>query len=101
LLVAVGGVVLGKSFGATMDVVKRFAQNSDSPNSGYPEAAFAGALGVRLGGGKCVYFGDTVDMPPIGDGKSVLTPKDLFSAVSLSKITTFFALIIAVVIALL
>ncbi len=36
-----------------------------SPNAGYPEAAFAGALGVRLGG-PSVYHGTKVEKPFIG-----------------------------------
>ncbi|MCL2789849.1 MAG: adenosylcobinamide-phosphate synthase CbiB [Desulfobulbus sp.] len=38
-----------------------------SPNAGYPEAAFAGALGVRLNGPN-TYHGVLVDKPYIGDG---------------------------------
>ncbi len=38
-----------------------------SPNSGYPEAAFAGALGVTLGG-PSTYMGVLVDKPYLGDG---------------------------------
>lgn len=38
-----------------------------SPNAGYSEAAFAGALGVRLGGPN-VYHGRLVDKPYIGAG---------------------------------
>jgi adenosylcobinamide-phosphate synthase len=37
-----------------------------SPNAGYPEAAFAGAFGVRLGG-PSVYFGREVRKPYLGD----------------------------------
>lgn len=37
-----------------------------SPNAGYPEAAFAGAFGVRLGG-PSVYFGREVGKPYLGD----------------------------------
>ncbi|MFH1156151.1 MAG: adenosylcobinamide-phosphate synthase CbiB [Pseudomonadota bacterium] len=38
-----------------------------SPNSGYPEATFAGALAVRLGGAN-VYHGILVEKPFIGEG---------------------------------
>lgn len=37
-----------------------------SPNSGHPEAAVAGALGIRLGG-RSMYFGRPVCKPLIGD----------------------------------
>ncbi len=36
-----------------------------SPNAGYPEAAFAGALGVRMGGPN-MYHGELVEKPFIG-----------------------------------
>ena len=36
-----------------------------SPNAGFPEAAFAGALGIRLGGPN-IYHGKQVDKPYIG-----------------------------------
>ncbi|WP_343222097.1 adenosylcobinamide-phosphate synthase CbiB [Novosphingobium profundi] len=39
-----------------------------SPNAGWPEAAMAGALGVRLAG-PVVYDGVLVDKPWIGDGR--------------------------------
>ncbi len=44
--------------------------NHLSPNAGYPEAALAGALGIRLGG-PSIYFGKTIDKPYLGDD---LTP---------------------------
>jgi adenosylcobinamide-phosphate synthase len=40
--------------------------NHLSPNAGYPEAALAGGLGIRLGG-PSVYFGEEVDKPYLGD----------------------------------
>ncbi len=40
-------------------------RNHNSPNAGFPEAAFAGALGVRFGGPN-IYHGKLVDKPYIG-----------------------------------
>jgi adenosylcobinamide-phosphate synthase len=40
-------------------------RNHTSPNAGFPEAAFAGALGVRFGGPN-IYHGRLVDKPYIG-----------------------------------
>jgi adenosylcobinamide-phosphate synthase len=37
-----------------------------SPNAGYPEAALAGAFGIRLGG-PSVYFGKEICKPYMGD----------------------------------
>ncbi len=47
-------------------VLKRDRLSHASPNGGHPEAAFAGALGIQLGG-KSNYFGKEVEKPVIGD----------------------------------
>ncbi len=47
-------------------ILRRDAGNAASPNAGWPEAAMAGALAVRLGG-PSTYFGRVVDKPFIGD----------------------------------
>jgi len=52
---------------ATWRVVRRDGAGHPSPNAGRAEAAFAGALGVRLGG-PLSYAGVTETRPPIGDG---------------------------------
>ena len=44
--------------------------NHLSPNAGYPEAALAGAFGIRLGG-PSIYFGKEIHKPHLGDD---LTP---------------------------
>ncbi|SHK65954.1 adenosylcobinamide-phosphate synthase [Desulfatibacillum alkenivorans DSM 16219] len=41
-------------------------KNHKSPNAGYPEAAFAGALEIRLNG-PAVYHGELVDKPFLGE----------------------------------
>jgi len=47
-------------------IMARDGRNHSSPNSGIPEAAAAGALGVMLGGTNR-YFGKPVEKPTIGD----------------------------------
>jgi adenosylcobinamide-phosphate synthase len=47
-------------------IMRRDGRNHTSPNSGIPEAAVAGALGVRLGGAS-FYSGTRVEKPTIGD----------------------------------
>lgn len=53
-------------------IVRRDSRNHSSPNSGFPEAAAAGALLVRLGGANR-YFGRVVEKPTIGDQEKPLT----------------------------
>jgi adenosylcobinamide-phosphate synthase len=60
----------GKSGAGALRVWRRDHGNHDSPNAGHPEAAMAGALGVRLGGTN-YYDGVAVTKPLIGAGNPV------------------------------
>ena len=51
----------------SLAIMRRDGGNHTSPNSGVPEAAMAGALGVRLGG-PSTYGGRLVEKAYIGDG---------------------------------
>ena len=51
---------------------RREGTHHASPNAGYPEAAFAGALGVRLNGPN-FYHGVLVEKPYIGEGLESVT----------------------------
>ncbi len=64
LTAAVAPVVGGKP-SAVWRAVTRDARHHRSPNAGYPEAAFAGALGVQLGG-PVTRRGVPELMPPMG-----------------------------------
>ncbi len=56
----------GGSLRAAWRILRRDCRNHASPNSGWPEAAAAGALGLQLGGAAS-YFGKIVSKPLIGD----------------------------------
>ena len=56
-----------------------------SPNSGYPEAALAGALNCRFGGPH-YYFGELFDKPYIGENERELTTRDMRTAVRINRI---------------
>jgi adenosylcobinamide-phosphate synthase len=47
-----------------------------SPNAGWPEAAMAGALGLRFGGPRA-YDDGRVDLPWMGDGREHMTRADI------------------------
>jgi adenosylcobinamide-phosphate synthase len=72
------------------------APNHPSPNSGVAEAAFAGALGLRLGGRN--YYGERVEnRPTLGKGRPA-EPSDIADAIRLSKdIATALAALLALV----
>ncbi len=63
----VAGALIALAAGRGWRVMLRDAPRHASPNAGWPEAAMAGALGVRLGG-PAVYDGAAVERPPFGDG---------------------------------
>lgn len=67
---------------AAWSTALRDAKKHASPNAGWPEAAFAGALGVALGGPRS-YEGEMHDLPRFGDGRSDLTASDILSALVL------------------
>jgi adenosylcobinamide-phosphate synthase len=50
LVIAIAAARTGQSAAGSVRVWRRDHANHDSPNAGHPEAAMAGALGVRLGG---------------------------------------------------
>ncbi|HYW80705.1 MAG TPA: adenosylcobinamide-phosphate synthase CbiB [Thermoguttaceae bacterium] len=66
--VALAALLLHERPGGALRIARRDRRRHTSPNAGYPEAAFAGALGVQLGG-PSFYFGQDrpVQKPLIGD----------------------------------
>jgi adenosylcobinamide-phosphate synthase len=71
----VAGGLIVVAGGRGWRVMRRDARLHASPNAGWPEAALAGALGVRLGG-EARYDGVATVRPVFGDGPSP-TPSDL------------------------
>lgn len=69
------GALIALVAGRGWRVMLRDAAKHASPNSGWPEAAMAGALGVRLGG-PVSYDGVAHDRPTFGEGPRP-TPLDL------------------------
>ncbi|AJE02432.1 adenosylcobinamide-phosphate synthase CbiB [Geobacter pickeringii] len=66
LLICLVAPLAGCSGCRALRTMVRDGRNHSSPNSGIPEAAVAGALGVRLGGTNA-YFGTPVEKPTIGE----------------------------------
>ena len=62
--------------------MRRDAPKHQSPNAGWPEAAMAAALGLRLGGPRS-YQGESVELPWMGEGRTTLTRADIIKGVKL------------------
>jgi adenosylcobinamide-phosphate synthase len=65
-LIVLGAAISRLRWRSAIHIILRDARLQPSPNAGYPEAALAGALGVRLGGVNH-YFGRPVQKPFLGD----------------------------------
>jgi adenosylcobinamide-phosphate synthase len=76
---------LGLSPAGALSTIRRDAGHHRSPNAGWPEAAMAGALGIRLSGPR-VYDGVPVEERWVGEGKSELTAKDIRRALKLYRV---------------
>jgi adenosylcobinamide-phosphate synthase len=83
LLTAACAPLAGGSPRVTYRVLRRDGARHPSPNAGRCEAAFAGALGVRLGGVN-VYESRVEHRPELGDGTAP-EPSDIRRAVRLSR----------------
>jgi adenosylcobinamide-phosphate synthase len=82
-LAALCAPLAGGSPGAAWRVVRRDGAAHPSPNAGRMEAAFAGALGVRLGG-PLAYGGRAEIRPALGDGGRLPDAGDVRRAARLS-----------------
>ncbi len=68
---------------ATLSSARRYGPLTSSPNAGWTEAAFAGALGLRLGGTN--YYGGVIrEGPTLGDGRTPV-PEDIRRSVALMR----------------
>ncbi|MHC9297177.1 cobalamin biosynthesis protein [Mycobacterium sp. LTG2003] len=94
LLVAACAPVVGGSPGAALRAWRRDAVRHPSPNAGVAEAAFAGALGLRLGG-PTQYAHQLEIRPTLGDGR-VPEVVDVGRAVRLSRAVQAAAAAVAV-----
>jgi adenosylcobinamide-phosphate synthase len=83
-LVVICAPVVGGSPSGAVRAWRRDAARHPSPNAGVVEAAFAGALGVRLGG-PTHYHHEVQIRPTLGDGGQP-TVADLRRAVELSRV---------------
>lgn len=77
--------------------VWRNGRRHASPNSGYPEAALAGALNCRFGGPH-YYFGELFDKPYIGENDRDLTTQDMHTAVRINRTAELLMLVLTSVV---
>ncbi len=96
LIIPLAALLCGKSFSGSFQIMVRDRKNHKSPNCAYPEAAFAGALGIRLGGPN-IYFGKVLEKPTIGDPAKELEREDIADAVHLMYISALLTLAVILI----
>jgi adenosylcobinamide-phosphate synthase len=95
VLIAVSTLFCGNNFLRSLKIMWRDRRNHKSPNCAYPEAAVAGALGVRIGGTN-IYCGTVEEKPVIGDPTKPLAAADIHATIRLMYVTSLLALFIGV-----
>ena len=86
-------MVLASGRLSLISFVWRNGHRHASPNSGYPEAALAGALDCRFGGPH-YYFGELFDKPYIGENDRPLATADMKTAVRINRTAEILMVII-------
>ena len=86
LTIVLGSMLLGHDWKNCYEIFKRDGKKTDSPNAGYPMAAFAGALGTKF---------EKLEHYSLGNGEYEITSKKVKDAISLMKVTSilFFGII--------
>ncbi len=85
------GILTGNGSRA-YQIAKTEGRNHTSPNAGYSEAAFAGALALKLGGPN-YYHGTLVEKPYIGSGFGKISLIHIKKSCDLMMLSSFFSLL--------
>ncbi len=98
ILISLAALLARRDAAGALRVGLRDRRRHPSPNSAHAEAAFAGALGLKLGGSD-TYGGRLRMLPFIGDGKAPHSPEEIRQAVSLMNACSLLGLALAVAVA--
>jgi adenosylcobinamide-phosphate synthase len=91
-LIAMAAKILTGNGSRAYQTAKTEGRNHTSPNAGYSEAAFAGALALKLGGPN-YYHGKLVKKPYIGSGFGKVSPVHIKKSCDLMMLSSFFSLV--------
>jgi len=91
-MISIAAIPCALKFRDSLVISFRNGHRHPSPNSGIPEAAYAGALGVRLGG-MSSYNAIVSQKPFLGEKKRELQVKDVRDSVRLMFVTSLVTLV--------
>lgn len=80
-----------------LKIMLRDGKNHSSPNSGIPEAAMAGALGLKVGGTN-YYGGVPVEKPYIGDELEEVESKHIHVCIKIVILSSFIFVLLSIII---
>ena len=95
LVIALAAALSNFRFFDIFHAVFQGARRHASPNAGYPECAFAGALGVTFGGGRS-YGGEFHNAPLLGIRAGECSPLTIRRSVRLMRLTAVLFLVLGV-----
>jgi adenosylcobinamide-phosphate synthase len=93
VLIPLSALLSGMNFSKSFSIMMRDRRNHKSPNCAYPEAAVAGALGIRIGGTN-IYFGRAVEKPTIGDPDREIKADDIKKTIMLMYVSSLLTLLL-------
>ncbi len=95
IVLPIASYFCGADYSNSVKILKRDGQKHPSPNSGIPEAAIAGALGIRLGG-PSVYNDIRSDKPFIGDPQRNVSFDDISSTSKIVMVSAIIAVAVGI-----
>ena len=96
-IITIASLILRFNWRDSWRIMRRDGRNHSSPNSGIPEAAVAGALGIQVGG-KISYFGKIAYKPTIGDRLKETDKQDVKNAWAIMFTSSLLMAVVCIVI---
>ncbi|MNP23531.1 cobalamin biosynthesis protein [compost metagenome] len=97
VLLVVSAWFMRMDYKRSYHTIRHDARLHPSPNSGYPESAVAGALGIRLGG-ENMYHGVVSFRAYMGEASRLMEKKDIKSTIRLMLMVSLLFLLLCVLI---
>jgi adenosylcobinamide-phosphate synthase len=95
IILPISSLICGADYSNSVKILKRDGQKHPSPNSGIPEAAIAGALGIRLGG-PSIYNDIASDKPFIGDPQKIVCFDDIKSTSKIVMVSAIISVVMGI-----
>jgi adenosylcobinamide-phosphate synthase len=95
VVLPIASYLCGADYSNSVKILKRDGQKHPSPNSGIPEAAIAGALGIRLGG-PSIYNDVSSYKPFIGDPQKDVSFDDINSTSKIVMVSAIISVVIGI-----